>query len=108
MIIEPRGKRAYGQVQNLLESMGGSAEFLKGGHGGGGSWVLKLGKYTSPPLRLVRVEDAPHGPLDKLYEPDPDKPNPRLVGDYPDDVEAHLVEDAPERLVAWLVKGKEY
>ena len=34
MIIEPRGERAYGQVQNLLESMGGSAEWLGGGAGG--------------------------------------------------------------------------
>jgi hypothetical protein len=105
MIIEPRGKRAYGQVRNLLESMGGSAEWLGGGSRGGGSWGLKLGQYTSPQLRLVRVEDAPHGPLDKLYKID--HPNPQRVMDYPVDGEAELVDDAPERLVAWLVKGEE-
>jgi len=105
MILEPRGKRAYGQARNLLESMGGSAKWLKGGYGGGGSWVLKLGTYTSPPVRLVRVADAPHGPLDKLYKTD--HPNPQRVMDYPDDARAELVDDAPERLVAWLVKGEE-
>jgi hypothetical protein len=105
MIIEPRGERAYGQVRNLLESMGGSAEWLGGGTGGGGSWVLKLGRYTSPPVRLVRVADAPHGPLDRLYKTE--HPNPQLVIDYPLDADAELVDDAPERLVAWLVKGEE-
>ena len=70
-----------------------------------GSWVLKLGRYTSPPVRLVRVEDAPHGPLDRLYKTD--HRNPQRVIDYPDDANAELVDDAPERLVAWLVKGEE-
>lgn len=105
MIIEPLGERPYGQVRNLLESMGGNAEWLKGGTGGGGSWVLKLGRYTSPPVRLVRVADAPHGPLDRLYKTD--LLNPQQVMDYPLDGYAELVDDAPERLVAWLVKGKE-
>src|SRR5918995_7263825 len=99
MIMEPRGERAYGEVRNLLQAMGGSAEWLKGGDGGGGSWVLKLGGYTSPPLRLKRVADAPYGPLDKLYKTD--KLNPQWVMDYPDDVDAELVDDAPQRLVAW-------
>jgi hypothetical protein len=104
MIIEPRGERAYGQVRNLLESMGGRAEWLGGGAGGGGSWVLKLGRYTSPPVRLVRVADAPAGPLDRLYETE--HTNPQRVIDYPDDADAKLVDDAPEQLVAWLVKGE--
>jgi hypothetical protein len=77
------------------------AEFLPGGDGGGGTWVLKLGRYSSPPVRLVRVADAPHGPLDRLYKTDCS--NPQRVLDYPDDIEAELVDDAPAQLVTWLI-----
>ena len=94
---EPR--RPYGQVQSLIESMGGNMKWLPGG--GGGSWELSLGEYTAL-VPVHSVENDPHNALDRLYVPAVS--NPQKIGDYPPDPDAELVDNAPECLMTLLFK----
>lgn len=103
MKLDGKG-RDYGQVQTLIEKLGGRMEWHRGGPGGGGYWELTLGEYTRL-VRLRSVAEDPHNVLDKMYVTS--HPNPQHISDYPPDAETELVEDAPERLVRFLVRGEE-
>jgi hypothetical protein len=91
---EPAKPQAYRELRDIIERHGGTMVYQRAGYRHG-AWEISLGGKR----RVIEATGAHSFPqLDHLYEPRPDRPNPKTW----DDFSGPLVPDAEAQLLALL------
>ena len=75
---KPSKPRAYRELRDIIEWHGGTMVYQRAGYRHG-AWEISVGGQRT----VVEATDSQSFPkLDRLYEPNPDCPNPRTWEDF--------------------------